>query len=252
MKKISKLTVLLALLCWMGNPARLASADFQNSAVGQELVNIGLKFLDNPGDFFFNLHMSNEDFSPVPPKKHGDIRWNFAPTTFPLSWANLNLKVKVLGEKDFVPQIDAVGQYGDLLALRFLPSSDVEPSFKDYAAGLVFSKTVSEGTQFFWGGKYSNISMDVKLSSSSQVEFGQFQLSKISFDVRDTFLFAGLTHQKDPANPTRLVAQMGYGLEYKKIVARVMISHAHYQWGIDVFPEGLFVVHPFAGWHWNF
>jgi len=248
MKKIIKLAVLFVFLCWSGSSAYLSAA----SSLESTAIDFGFKFLDNPGDVFFNLHMANEDFSPVPTTKHGDIRWNFLPTTFPFSWVNLNLKVKLLGEKHFVPQIDVIGQYGDLLGLRYLPESDVKPSFKDYSAGLVFSKTVSEGTQFFWGGKYSNISMDVKLSSSSQVEFGNFELSKISFNIKDTFLFAGLTHQKDINNPTRLVAQMGYGFEYKKIVARVMMSHAHYQWGVDVFPEGLFVIHPFVGWHWNF
>ncbi len=253
MKKTFKFPVLLILALLSARPAMLAaSGGFQDTATGKELINLGLKFLDNPGDFFFNLHMDNADFSPVPTTKHGDFRWNFFPTTLPFSWVNGNLKVKLLNEKPFVPQIDVVGQYGDMLALHYLPSSDVKPTFKDYSGGLVFSKTVAEGTQFFWGGNISNISMDVKLSSSSQVKFGEFQMTQIKFDVRDTFVFAGLAHQKDPANPTRLAAQMGYGFTYKKVVSRVMISHAHYQWGIDIFPEGLFVLHPFMAWHWNF
>ena len=252
MKKTIKVPALLLLALLSASPAMLAASGFQDTAAGKELVNLGLKFLDDPGDFFFNLHADNEDFSPVPTNKHGDIRWNFFPTTFPLSWVNGNLKVKLLNEKSFVPQIDAVGEYGDMLALHYLPSSDVKPTFKDYSGGLVFSKTVAEGTQFFWGGKLSDITMDVKLSSSSQVKLGEFDLSQVKFDVRDTFAFAGLAHQKNPNNPTRLAAQMGYGFKYKKIVARVMISHAHYQWGIDIFPEGLFVLHPFMAWHWNF
>jgi len=253
MKK-AKIIFTVVACCLLFVSGAVQGEDFEDSAIGQELVNIGLKFLDNPGDFFFNLHMANEDFSPVPFKRHGSIRWNFFPTTLPLSWMNLNLKVKAYGEKNFVPQIDIIGQYGDLLGLRMLEveEGDVEPSFNDYSAGLVFSKTVAEGTQFYWGGKYSNVSMEVKLSSSSEVEFGDFKFSEVKFDIKDTFIFAGITHQKNMEDPKRLVVQMGYGLEYKKIVTRMMMSHEHYEWGIDILPEGMFVIHPFMGWHWNF
>jgi hypothetical protein len=45
---------------------------------------------------------------------------------------------------------------------------------------------------------------------------------------------------------------MGYGLKYKKIVARLSAEYKHLQLGIDIFPEGLFVLHPYVSYIWQF
>jgi len=82
------------------------------------MVNLGLKFLDNPGDFFFNLHSDNEDSSPLPASDRFGFRFSGFPTFLPLTWANLNVKAKVLSENGDTPQIDLTGMYGNLLALN--------------------------------------------------------------------------------------------------------------------------------------
>ncbi|OGS47092.1 MAG: hypothetical protein A2539_08335 [Elusimicrobia bacterium RIFOXYD2_FULL_34_15] len=250
MKKISKFlaTVLLIISFQL---SYLTAEDFINTSLGQELLNLGLKFLDNPGDFFFNVHANNEDFSPVYADKNGSIRFNFLPAFLPFTWANINVKAKLFNEQEILPQIDLVGQYGDMLALRFI-SGDVEPSFNDYSGGIVFSKSATDETKLYGGVKYSNVAMNVKLSSSSVIEFGDFRVSELNFKVNDIFVFTGLVHQKDINKPSRLSVQMGYGFEYKKIVSRIMVSKKHMDLGMDIYPEGLFVIHPFLSYHWNF
>ncbi|MFA5779529.1 MAG: hypothetical protein WC947_05295 [Elusimicrobiota bacterium] len=248
-KKIKLLTALLFLLLYQLNS--LTAKDFTETAIGKELINLGLKFLDNPGDFFFNIHSNSEDFSPVPADKNGAIRFNLFPALLPFTWANLNLKVKLFNEQKVIPQIDLVGQYGDMLALRFI-SGDVKPSFIDYSAGAVFTKSATDETKLFGGVKYSNVSMNIKLSSSSAVEFGEFRVDELNFKVSDVFVFTGLTHQKNINIPSILVVQMGYGFNNKKIVSRIMLSKKHLDLGLDIYPEGLFVIHPFVAYHWNF
>ncbi|HAM38158.1 MAG: hypothetical protein A2474_00195 [Elusimicrobia bacterium RIFOXYC2_FULL_34_12] len=250
MDKFSKLLV-ASLLIFTINIKYLSAEDFVNTSLGQELVNLGLKFLDNPGDFFFNIHANNEDFSPVYADKNGAIRFNLLPAFLPFTWANISVKAKLFNEQEILPQIDLVGQYGDMLALRFV-SGDVEPSFKDYSGGIVLSKSATDETKFFGGVKYSNVSMGVKLSSSSAIEFGEFSVSELNFEIADVFVFTGLVHQKDINKPSRLTVQMGYGFEYKKIVSRIMVSKKHMDLGMDIYPEGLFVFHPFLSYHWNF
>ena len=240
MIKKSFLTLLLALLLFVGS---LNSQDFQDTAIGKELINLGMKFLENPGDFFFNLHTDSEDFSPVLANKNGAVRFNLFPAFFPFTWANLNLKAKLFNEQKILPQIDLVGQYGDMLALH-LVSSDANPKFSDYAVGVVCKKSATDETRIFCGVKYSNVGVNVKLSSGSLIEYGGFMVDKLDFHVSDVFIFTGLTHQKNINKPSILVVQMGYGFKYRKITSRIMLSKKHLDFGLDVFPEGLFVIHP--------
>jgi hypothetical protein len=221
--------------------------EFANSAIGKQLIQIGLKFLDNPGDFFANLHSDNEDFSPLPKSRHGSVRFNFFPTFLPFTWGNINLKAKIFNEKEILPQIDVVGTYGDLLGLKYV-SSDVTPSFTSYSFGATASKSVNEKTRLYGGIKYSTVNLYVKLSTP--VASGEFSLSSLDFKVSDTFLFAGIANQ---VTPDKIVsAQLGYGFNYNKIVSRLMVSHKHLDIGVDIYPEGLFVIHPFIAWHWYF
>lgn len=227
--------------------------DFASSAIGKELINLGMKFLDNPGDFFFNLHLDNEDFSPVQSDRRGAVRFNFFPTFLPVTWGSLNVKVKVLNDRGYQPQVDLVAMYGDLLALRAIPSGgdgsqEVKPAFSDYAFGAVVSKAVNDKTRLFGGLKFSSVNMDV--SFSTPVASGDFKIDSLKFKISDTFFTTGITHQSGPQS--QVVAQLGYGFKYKKFYSRIMSSHKHFEIGMDVYPEGLFVIHPFMAWHWNF
>lgn len=242
--------LILVLSVFLAVPSYAKSDDFANSALGKEIINLGLKFLDNPGDFFFNLHSDNEDFSPVIKGRSGALRLNFFPTVFPATWFNLSAKVKVLNEKGYYPQIDLAGMYGDLLALRIAGSSsgDVSPTFNDYSLGAVLSKSVNDKDRIFGGIKYSSVNMDIAFSSP--VVLGAFEMSNINFKVSDTFFFTGIMHQSTPQN--YFVAQIGYGFSYKKIISRIMLCYRHLELGMDIYPEGLFVIHPFMAWHWLF
>lgn len=239
--------VTLAALALLSAPARAGDGSFDDSALGRELIALGMKFLDDPGDFFFNLHTNNEDYSPVPAGRHGAVRFNFLPTALPVTWGNLTAKATLLNERARTPQIDIAGTYGDLLALRAV-AGDVEPTFTDYSAGLIAAKSVDPKTRLFGGIKYSALVMDVAFSTP--VVQGDFQMDGMHFTIADTVLFSGITHQV--TTERALVAQVGYGFKYRKIVARVMTSRRHLDIGMDIFPEGLFVFHPFVAWHWYF
>jgi hypothetical protein len=238
--------ILLLLLTSFGFKSSTLYADeFAQSQLGQEMVKLGLKFLDNPGDFFFNLHSDNEDSSPLPASDRFGFRFSGFPTFFPLTWANLNVKAKVLSERDDIPQIDLTGMYGNLLALNAV-SGDVKPSFYDYSFGATVSKDMGDGIRLYGGVKYSAVVMDVNFSTP--VVLGSFQMSKLDFKYADTFMYTGITRQASPE--TLVTAQVGYGFQYNKIVARLMLSKKHVEYGMDIFPEGLFVFHPFIAWHW--
>ena len=236
----------------------LYSDEFYNTPIGKEIVNLGLRFLDNPGDFLFNLHTDNVDFTPVIKERHGTIRTNFYPTIFPATWANINVKVKTISDGTFakwVPQVDISAQYGRMLAVDVASemmskesTETVKPSFQDYCIGIIFTKSVEENTRLYAGFNYSNAFINVKFEKA--IEFGAFKMSELDIAVADYFIVTGIENQlrKDKY----VVAHLGYGIKQGKIVSRIAWYHKHLELGFNIYPEGLFVVHPFMAWHWYF
>ena len=75
-------------------------------------------------------------------------------------------------------------------------------------------------------------------------------LSQINVNRRDYILIMGISNILNKHK--RIVAYMGYGFSYKKIFSRFVWQYDHLEVGFNIYPEGLLVVHPFLGWHWNF
>ena len=255
MRKISNSFLFAGILisaCFLIQPAH--ADDFANSALGKQLIDMGIKFLDDPGDFFFNLHTDNEDYSPLPQNRHASLRFNFLPTTLPFTWANLSAKVKVKNDSGYWPQIDLSAEYGDILALQAIkPSNDnsgqeIKPSFTDYSFGVTASKAMNDKTRLFGGVKFASVNMDVTFSTP--VVLGDFNMSSLHFAVADTSFFMGLCQKT--GNECYTVAQLGYGCKYNKITSRLMLVYPHVEIGLDIYPEGLLVLQPFMAWHWYF
>gem|GEM_PF-964339 len=259
MKKI-KVIFLIICLGILALPVR--GDDFLSTPLGQELIKLGIKFINNPGDFLFNLHTDNEDFTPVRLGRRGTIRMNFYPTTFPATWPALNLKVKLLSDiPNSWPQIDLVAEYGRMIALDVVgnmsaqsSTSTVKPSLTDYTYGIIFTKAVSEDTRIFFGPKLSKVVMNLDLSEP--VTFGStttgagFSLQKMMVDVNDVFFTLGIENYY--SQTSYVLATVSYGFKYKKLTSRIGFYHKHLEVGFNIYPEGMFVVHPFLGWHWYF
>ena len=228
------------------------SAEDDDSSFSSDIPSWAIEFIKNPDDFFFNIHTNNEDFSPLPSDRNGSIRFNFLPTFLPFTLTNLNAKAKILNDKGYVPQVDLIGEYGDLLALRIASSSmeDVKPTFSEYSYGMIVSKAASKGTKIFGGYKYSKIKLSVKLSSGSVIDVGTQTLEELDINLGDSFFVTGIQHETSPEN--FVVGQISYGFKEKKLISRIMISKRHLELGMDVCPESLLVIHPFLAWHWYF
>jgi hypothetical protein len=248
----------LLIFLFLSNFVYLYSQDMPK--LPQELIDLGLDFIENPSDLFFNLQQDIEDCSPLPagqlslPKKYFGFRINVLPTFLPTTLGNISFKVRFNNEKEYIPQIGIICGYGKILVLDLIKnlnkdkSSDMpEPQNNVYYYGLVLSKTF-ENTILYFGIKYSEFLLKVKLPEP--VEFYGSTLEEINFKAADTFLLTGIMLPvKDNKS---IVAQMGYGLKYKKIVARLSAEYKHLQLGIDIFPEGLFVLHPYVSYRWQF
>ncbi len=226
----------------------------------QEIIDLGLNFIENPADLFFNLQQNIEDCSPIPAgqieglkKKYFGLRTNVFPTLFPTSLVNISFKTRFNTETKYIPQIGLIGGVGRIIALSLIPSTNSngeeipKPENNVYYYGLIFSKTF-ENTILYFGTKYSEFFLKVKLPQ--EIDFYGSTLNEINFIVNDTFLFTGIMLPVDIKKT--IVAQMSYGIKYKKIVGRLGAEYNHLQIGVDIFPEGLLVLHPYIAYKWQF
>lgn len=227
---------------------------FLNSPIGQVLLDAGLKFLENPVDLFTDMKAINEDLSPVIPGRRITFRLNttFLPFLFPFSWPGISLKGKLVSETPGVPQIDLLGEYGEIAAMRAVSAKDLSrpPSFSDYMLGLNVIKSVTKQTRLFIGGKYSVIA--ISYAPKDPITFGSFSMSSLDINVNDTYFFTGIEHHSE-SNPDKyIVAYVGYGFKFNKIISRISMNYRHLELGFTVFPEGMLVIQPTLAYHWYF
>lgn len=218
-------------------------------------LEMATKFLDNPADLLFNLHSDMDDSVPVPSYRRAQVRFNFFPSFLPFAWPGLNLKVKALDETGYWPQIDVQGQYGQNAAVSAASSmmgssstDSVKPSLYDYSVALVFTKRLSDKTRAFFGPKYSYVNLQLKFNESPIKDLPGFQEFNVA--QSEVFLFWGLEHQT--GKDRFVTSHLAYGMQYRKLMARVAASSPHVEVGMNIYPEGMFVIHPFMAWHWYF
>ncbi|MFH1414669.1 MAG: hypothetical protein ABIH89_01115 [Elusimicrobiota bacterium] len=263
--KIIKTITLLAIISALSLSLVLAADDdsgFSISELGVPswVIDAALKFVNNPDDVFYNFHLDNVDYSPVVEDQPATLRTNFLTTFFPFTWGNLNLKVKVMPDEKYynwMPQIDLMGSYGRIIGLdlasKFMTSDSTDsfkpPTMVDYSVGILLTKAVSQETRLYAGFQYSLISLDFEFPEPLEIT-DDTSLSKINVMRKDYIVVTGISNtiRKDK----RIVAYVGYGFNYKKIFSRFMWYYDHLEMGFNVYPEGLLVIHPFLGWHWNF
>ena len=228
------------------------------------VVDAALKFINNPDDVFYNFHLDNVDYTPVLETEPATLRTNFLTTLFPFTWGNLNLKVKALSDEKYynwIPQVDILGSYGRILALdiasKFI-SSDSEdddddtfkpPTMKDYSLGILLTKAVSRETRIYTGFQYSVISINFEFPEPLEIT-DETSLSELNINRKDYILVTGITNVMEKNK--RIIAYVGYGFSYKKLFSRFAWHYDHLEIGFNIYPEGLLVIHPFMGWHWNF
>ncbi|MFC2062160.1 hypothetical protein ACFLUV_06580 [Elusimicrobiota bacterium] len=230
------------------------------SGIPSWVIDAALKFVNNPDDVFYNFHLDNVDYTPVLKERRVTLRTNFLTTFFPFTWANMNAKVKVLSDEQFsswVPQVDLVGNYGRILGLDIADSfisddstgSFKAPSMNDYSVGILFTKAVSKETRLYTGFQYSVVALNFEFPEPIEIT-DETTLSELNIARKDYILVTGIANVV--REDKRMAAYMGYGFAYKKLFSRFVWQYDHLELGFNIYPEGLLVVHPFLGWHWNF
>lgn len=219
------------------------------SDMQSDLIGLGMKFIESPSDFFMSLHHDNEDIFPVFADKHFSMRMNLLPAFLPFTAGGLSMKFKIINEQEYIPQIDLVACYGEILALRFIKFGEGSPPvFNTITYGFNFTKSTDDKTRLFIGGKITTLNFNLELPDPIDFDNdGNADLSELNVTAEDKFIFTGIEYHT--RENKYIVVQTGYGLETHKIISRIGMLYKVFELGLDIYPESMLVMHPFIGFH---
>lgn len=278
--RLLSLTVLVALV------SRAAWASSSNNPFYNEGVSLAADIIDNPAAFLFDFQQDMESTNPLPPTKNFDLNWHFGqflpiippyliiPIPDP-TIPNLSAKLNLTRENGWfpgMPQIDAIGGYWNAGALMqsFVNSSagtcttpnctapgdaagDPNIALKKislygYYYGAVLTSSVEPRVRLFYGWKYS--ALDATVGLNKPVDVLGSDLSSFSAGYHDNFFLFGVEHPTSLS--TYWLMSMSYGVSEKSLMTRVSWYRKYMELALDVYPEGVLVLHPSLNFHINF
>ena len=223
----------------------LAQSDFLSSPLGKKLIDSGLYFITNPGDFLFDLHHDAMDYTPLPKDKIIGIHTNLLLLANPALVNSVCGKVALKEGRRF-PQIGGYGGIWKTYLLEALTGSSesISAELSGWSAGIFIAKEVQPGTRLFANVNYSRVSLNVAFSEPIDIVPGVLTFSSLSAGVLDTYIFTGIEHVTGAYEDKLLIAETGYGLRNNKIVAKILLHTGLVELGLTIYPEGLLVIHP--------
>ncbi len=245
---------LAALLCLNG--AAFASIDWQSK--GEEIAG---EILANPAGFFYDFQQDFEATTPLPPGKSFGVQTGLWGGILPTIAAmpSLSGKYRLHAEGRIapgVPQIDLIGGYWDCPVVQMATNNSKtikDAKFDGYYMGAIMSSSVSPRVRTFWGFKHSQLKARATFLPDSEGKLPQlFGVDINSFDTgfKDDFIIAGI---ETPKSISKLWSiQLNYGLKTQIFASKVSWYGKYFELGLNIYPEGVLVIHPVWNFHVNF
>jgi hypothetical protein len=195
-----------------------------------------------------------QNTSPVTVGKRFNFQIGVLPTLVPTGMANLSVKVKVYSEGElssYMPQIDFFCGYWNMVWTRLAVNNShgvKNADFSGYWYGLLASTTVSPKTRLFGGVSYSMLNANLELTETKEVLGARVN----SFDsgFGDKFFILAI---EQLIKPDRwFIAQLNYGIEQNFIFSKISWYGKYLELGINIYPEGVLVIHPVLNFHISF
>ncbi|HCC46555.1 MAG TPA: hypothetical protein DEQ38_00310 [Elusimicrobia bacterium] len=254
MEKNMKRLILIFLALFLVKSPAFASVDWESK--GMQIVG---EIIANPAGFFYDFQQDLEGTTPLPPGKRFGIQTGLFPTTIPMTYTNVSAKVRLHGEGRIapgVPQLDLIGGYWDMLAAK-MATKDSETvdkaKFGGYYVGGILSTSVSPRVRTFWGYKHSVLKAKLDFKPDAQGQLPQFMgtdLNDIDTGFKDDFFIAGIETPKGIGKLWSI--QLNYGLKTQVFSSKVSWYGKYFELGLNIYPEGVLVVHPVWNFHLNF
>ena len=247
---MKRLTFMLtALLCLNG--AAFAAIDWESK--GMQMVG---EIVANPSAFFYDFQQDLEGTTPLPPGKSFSVQTGLFPTLIPMGYTNLSGKYRLHAEGPLapgVPQVDLIGGYWDMIwAKMAAKQSDTVDSakFNGYYVGAIVSASVSPRIRTFWGYKHSALAANLKFNEGKEPELLGTKVNSFESGFKDDFLIAGIETPKGINKFWSM--QLNYGVRTQTFSTKLSWYGKFFELGLNIYPEGVLVVHPVWNFHVNF
>lgn len=245
----SKLHLTILLILTFASARIECGIDF--SAKGEELAS---RIISNPAVFFIEMQHDLESTAPVITGKRVSVQSGIIPAFAPAGMLNLSAKYKLHSEgrvRQYLPQIDIAAGYWNMLWTQMAAcnSDDIkEADFDGYYFGVLFAYTVDPKTRFFGGLKHSQLNADLILAEPKKI----LGANAVSFDsgFSDNFMMFGIEHLIKPG--VWWIANINYSTKQKFLAAKISRYGKYFELGVNIYPEGIVVIHPVVNFHIDF
>lgn len=223
---------------------------------GSKGMQIAGEIIANPAAFFYDFQQDLEATTPLPPGKTFGVQTGLFPTTVPMTYTNASLKVRLHGEGRIapgVPQLDLVGGYWNMLAAKLATkdSKSIDSArFGGYYLGAILSSSVSPRVRTFWGYKRSQLNARLDFKPGEEPDFLGTRVNSFDTGFKDDFFIAGIETPKGIGKLWSI--QLNYGLRTQTVSSKVSWYGKIFELGLNIYPEGVLVVHPVWNFHLNF
>jgi len=247
---MKRLTLILLTLLLV-NSSAFAKVDWESKG-----MQIAGEIMANPAAFFYDFQQDLEATTPLPPGKRFGFQTSLFPTTIPMTYTNVSLKARLHGEGRIapgVPQLDIVGGYWNMLAAKMATKDSASidnAKFGGYYMGAIMSSSVSPRVRTFWGYKRSQLKARLDFKEGEQPEFLGTTINSFDTGFKDDFFIAGIETPKGIGKLWSI--QLNYGLKTQTISSKVSWYGKIFELGLNIYPEGVLVVHPVWNFHLNF
>lgn len=241
--------ILTAVMCLNG--AAFAGIDWESK--GMQMAG---EIVANPAAFFYDFQQDLESTVPLPPGKSFGVQTGLFPTLIPLGYTNVSAKYRVLAEGRIapgVPQVDFFGGYWDMIWAKMAANqSDMidDARFNGYYLGAIVSSSVSPKIRTFWGYKHSVLAARLGFKQGKEPDFMGTKVNSFDSGFKDDFFIAGIESPRSVGKFWSM--QLNYGLKTQTFSTKLSWYGKVFELGLNIYPEGVLVIHPVWNLHLNF
>jgi hypothetical protein len=248
-----KRTILILLGLFCLNVSAFAGVDF--TSVGMKMAG---QIVSNPAGFLYDFQQDLESTTPLPPGKSFGVQTGLWGGILPTIAAmpSISGKYRLHPEGRWapgIPQLDLIGGYwSSPIAKSAASNSQTVDSmkFNGYYMGALVTSSVSPRVRTFWGYKHSVLNATLDFKSGKEPELLGTKVNSFDTGFSDDFLVAGIETPKGVGKLWSI--QLNYGMKTQTFCSKVSWYGKVFELGLNIYPEGVLVVHPVWNMHLNF
>lgn len=206
------------------------------------------QIVSDPSRFFYEIKNDSEITLPVSSGKKYNFSVEIFPTLVPFTYANASVNYNLYKEGKLnvnMPQIDVFGGFAYMVGAKIAANSTddiTDANFSGYHFGFILTSSLTSKTRTFYGFKHSFLSSKLELSKNKKHQILGVDINNFESDFIENSVIFGVETLKDVNK--HWAVQLNYGLTNNTVVGKISWYGKWFELGINIYPEGVIVIHP--------